>query len=211
MTSVPDRLFFSKHSSALASLAALEEVGRPFESVRVVMHPGGAGDAAFATINPRRQVPVLVSGSETVRENGAIFAFLAETYPQSNLLPPDVAGRKAVAEWVGYLGGTLHPAFRLIFRPARWIGEDEAARAALRKHTEVYLRRLLTQLDAELTDHSWVLAERSALDFYLFVFTRWSQMVGIPLGEALADHHRRVESLPAMQRALAREAADPTL
>ena len=125
------------------------------------------------------------------------------------MLPPDVAGRKAVAEWVGIWAAPSSGV------PADLRPRDGSGRIGRpRRPAEAYgglPPSPMTQLDAELTDHSWVLAERSALDFYLFVFTRWSQMVGIPLGEALADHHRRVESLPAMQRALAREAADPTL
>jgi glutathione S-transferase len=202
-----DVIFYGDHSCAIASIAALEETGQPFRAVRVPMHPEGAGESSFAHLNPRRQVPVFRTGERVVRETGAILTFLDHRHPDKGLLPADAALRVTAAEWLGYLGGTVHPAFRLLFRPERFVGVSEAARNDLRKTTLALIKRVLEQLDHDLGDRSWVLGPRSALDFYLFVFSRWAPLVGVPIGDALAGHHHRVKELPAMARALQRETA----
>lgn len=198
-------LYFAQGSCALASLAALEEVGRPFTAKRLEMGPNGAGGDDFAQLSPLQQVPVLQTPTRVVRETGAILTLLAHEHPQARLLPADAEGQILAMQWLGFLGGTVHPVFRLLWRPSRWVGDDEAAQAALRAHTPRYLMRVLKAVATQLQDREWVLAERSGIDFYLHVFTRWGFAAKLPLPEELMKHHARVAALPAMQRALERE------
>ena len=197
-------LYFSKNSCAIASIAALEEAELRFNAVAVGMSPDGAGDDAFRRLNPRRQVPVLTVGERIFRENGAIFRYLDGLRPQAGLLPIDPDEQIRASEWIGYLGGTVHPAFRLLFRPQRFVGLAAEAQHALRIETRSHVQRLLDDLDAELIG-DWVLRQRSALDFYLFVFTRWAGLIKASLPNGLAAHRARVVDLPAMTRALVRE------
>ena len=197
-------LYFSKDSCAIASMAALEEAELRFDATPVGMSPDGAGDDAFRRLNPRRQVPVLTVGERIFRENGAIFRYLNDLRPQAGLLPIDSDEQIRASEWIGYLGGTVHPAFRLLFRPQRFVGFASEAQQALRTETRSHVQKLLDEIDAELTG-DWVLRQRSAIDFYLFVFTRWAGLIKAPLPNRLAAHRARVVELPAMARALARE------
>jgi glutathione S-transferase len=200
------KLYFSPLSCALASMAALEAADLRYEAVAVSMSPDGAGDAAFRALNPRRQVPVLVADGRVLRETGAIFRFLHQLRPQAGLLPETQHDAVRVAEWIGHLGGSVHPAFRLILRPERWVGEAVEAQAALRTETRKHLEWLLAGLEAELAGR-WVLETPSAVDFYLFVFTRWAGMGRFVLPDRLAAHNARVAALPTMARALERETA----
>lgn len=200
-----DILYYTPLSCAVAVMAALEACGHPYQAHRLVMSPDGAGDEAFSQLSPLRQVPVLQSGGLMVRETGAILDYLVERHPEANLLPGDPEGRRAALEWIGLLGGTVHPVFRLMFRPARWVGGSPDAQAALRLNAAVYLRRIFADLDRRLTGRDWPLGERSAIDFYLFAFTRWAGLHQLTLGPALAGFHARVQTLPALQRALALE------
>jgi len=127
MNSSNDTIFYGDHSCAIASIAALEETGQPFSAVRVPMHPEGAGESSFGDLNPRRQVPVFRTRERIIRETGAILTFLDHRHPSKSLLPADAALRVAAAEWLGYLGGTVHPTFRLLFRPERFVGYSDAA------------------------------------------------------------------------------------
>ncbi len=208
MTSPQDTLYFTLGSCALASLAALEETGRPYRPARLEMHPDGAGDEGFALLSPMRQVPVLLTPAGPLWETGAILTHLHGLHPEAGLLPtagPDVV---AAQRWLGFLGGAVHPAFRPLWRPARLVGEDSAAQDAVRSHAGAYLRRVVGALAGEMLDREWVLTERSALDFYLHVFTRWLSRGGA-VPEPLARHHARVAAVPAMARALAVEAETP--
>lgn len=209
MTQPKDTLYFTLGSCALASLATLEETGHPYRAVRLEMHPDGAGDEAFARLSPLRQVPVLLTQAGPVRETGAVFAHLNDLYPDCRLLP--VTGPEAVAaqRWLGFLAGAVHPAFRPVWRPTRWVGDDVAAQEVLRIHAGGYLRRVVGALAGEMVGRQWALQERSAIDFYLHVFTRWLSKGGATIPPPLADHHARTAALPAMQRALAVEAETP--
>jgi glutathione S-transferase len=188
MQNTPLKLFFSKNSCAIASIAALEETGLVFDAVGVEMSPDGAGDDAFRRLNPRRQVPVLAIGDCVLRENGAIFQFLDEQCPDAHLLPRDIYERVRATEWVGYLGGTLHPAFRSLFRPQRFVGLVPEAQQALRIETRNHVAKLLLELDADLSNGDWVLRQRSVLDFYLFVFGRWAELIKMRLPERPTAH-----------------------
>ncbi|MBW8812664.1 MAG: glutathione S-transferase family protein [Caulobacterales bacterium] len=200
-------LFFAPKSCAIASLGALEAVGAPFSAAPVTMAPDGAGDAPFRRLNPRRQVPVLEIDGRIVRETGAILQALDARHPEARLLPSGPSARIAALEWLGHLGGSVHPAFRLIFRPARFVGEDPQAQSALRAATREELSRLFSGLANDLAERDWLLGEWSALDFYLFVFERWAGLISLDVAPNLRAHHDRVAALPAMCRALEREAA----
>lgn len=211
MTTPPDRFYFTLGSCSLASLAAMEAAAHPYEPVRLAMSDAGAGDAGFSDLSPLRQVPVLQTAGGPIRETGAILTHLDQAHPAAGLWPRDPAERVPAMRWLGFLGGTLHPAFRLVWRPLRWVGEDAAAQAALRGQAGAYLRRVVAAADAELGGRTSVLAGPSALDFYLHVFTRWLSQGGQPLPPALARHHDAVAALPAMRRAVAVEADTPEL
>jgi glutathione S-transferase len=203
----PDlKLYFSPLSCAVATMAALELAGLQYEALAVPMAADGAGDAAFHVLNPRRQVPVLVADGQVLRETGAIFQFLHHLRPQASLLPTAPAGVQRAAEWIGHLGGTVHPAFRLVLRPERWVGAAAEAQGALRAETRKHLEWLLANLEGDLSGR-WVLDAPSAVDFYLFVFTRWAGLGRFVVPDRLAAHNARVAAVPAMGRALEREAA----
>lgn len=206
MTPPDDTLYFTPGSCALATLAALEETGHPYRAVCLSMGPDGAGDEAFARLSPLRQVPVLLTPGGPVRETAAVFAHLGQRHPQSAILP--AGGDEAVLaqRWLGFLAGSVHPAFRPLWRSARWVGADPAAQQVLRAHAGAYLGRVAGALAEDLRGRDWALAKRSAIDFYIHVFTRWLGKVGGELPEALAAHHARTAALPAMQRAVAVEA-----
>ncbi|GEC57155.1 hypothetical protein BEL01nite_61980 [Bradyrhizobium elkanii] len=200
-----DRFYFTSFSCSIASLALLIECQHVFEPVRLQMTAEGAGEESFAALSPLRQVPVLHAGATVVRETGAIFEYLSLQHRGSACFARTADERIAALHWIGFLGGTVHPLFRLLFRPDRFIGNEEQDQGSARAQTRQYLLRVLVVIESHLAQRDWVLDRRTAIDFYLFVFTRWVGLLRIPLSPALKDFHHRVESLPAMQLALAIE------
>jgi glutathione S-transferase len=202
-----DKLFFSPGACSLAAMAALEEVGHPYEAVHVSMGVDGAGDDAYRAINPARQVPLLLTPGGPIRENAAIFIHLSLTYRQSQLLPRTADKWVGAASWMGFLCGTLHPAMRPLFRPRRFVGQDETATRTLHAHARSYAEQLVGLVADHLEAREWLIGARSAIDFYLFVISRWAAAAGIEAANraGLAAHRERVVALPAMQQALARE------
>jgi glutathione S-transferase len=85
---------------SLRSLWALHELGLDFEFVTVNLVAGEAQTTEFLRLNPAGKLPVLVDGDLVLTESAAIVLYLAEKYPQRNLLPSDLETRAQVYRWV---------------------------------------------------------------------------------------------------------------
>jgi GST-like protein len=83
----------------------LEELGVPYNVVRVNIGRGDQFTADFLAMNPNHRMPVLVDRAPAdhgaplaVFESGAIMQYLAEKH--ARFLPADPRGRAAVMQWV---------------------------------------------------------------------------------------------------------------
>ncbi len=86
----------------------LEEVGAPYDTVYLAYGPPmKCGE--YAAINPMGKVPSLRHGETVVTECGAICAYLADTFPETELAPPPGA-RGAYYRWLFFGAGPLEAA-----------------------------------------------------------------------------------------------------
>jgi len=83
------KLFFAPNTCALASHILLEEVGAPYEAVRVDFQTGGQRAPAYLAINPKGRVPSLVTDRGILTETPAILLYVAQSFPQAQLAPLD--------------------------------------------------------------------------------------------------------------------------
>ena len=87
----------------------LEEVGAPYET-KVVDYAAMKGPDYLA-INPMGKVPAITHGGEVVTETAAICAYLADAFPEANLIPP--AGhrkRGCYFRWLFFAAGPVEAA-----------------------------------------------------------------------------------------------------
>lgn len=117
----------------------------------------GSGAPDPANPHPEKKVPFLVDGAETVRERGAIIAYLTDTYPQAKLGPlPGEAGRGAYLSWLFYYQGIMEPLF--ILHLAGFA--HPVVSASLRD-----MDTMVSRLEETLAAGPWLLGERfSAAD-----------------------------------------------
>ncbi|EFF43794.1 glutathione S-transferase [Xanthomonas citri pv. aurantifolii str. ICPB 11122] len=65
----------------------------------------------FLAINPMGKIPTVVHGTSVVTEQGAIYQYLAELYPEAGLSPaPGDADRGAYLRWLAFYGSAFEPA-----------------------------------------------------------------------------------------------------
>ncbi|MGH8516343.1 MAG: glutathione S-transferase N-terminal domain-containing protein, partial [Panacagrimonas sp.] len=87
------RLFHSPGACSMAPHIVLEELGVPYEAVRVVIAEGGNRTPEYLSVNPRGRVPALwvndAGGERILTEAMAIMVYLARRHPQPSLLPED--------------------------------------------------------------------------------------------------------------------------
>jgi glutathione S-transferase len=174
-----------------------------------------AGDnrtAAYLAINPSGAVPTLRVGETSVTESHAILAYVADQVPERALIPPAGSLARAQAhEWMNFISSSIHPAFRSIFRPEVYAGNDPAAIEAVRVQATSKLGAALLEVERRLGAAPFALGEFSVVDAYLFVFYLWSfdervqtTLPARPAYAALAD---RVWQRPAVRKVVARERA----
>jgi glutathione S-transferase len=85
---------------SLRALWGLRELGLDFEFEVVSLPAGEHQRPDFLRLNPAGKLPVLIDGDLVIPESAAIVLYLAEKYPQKNLLPADLAERAQVYRWV---------------------------------------------------------------------------------------------------------------
>jgi glutathione S-transferase len=73
-------LYYAPQTSATRVHIALEELGVPYEKVRVRLDQGDQRKPEFLAINPNGKVPALLDGDVKLFESGAILTYLGETY-----------------------------------------------------------------------------------------------------------------------------------
>jgi len=200
------KLYYLPGACSLADHIVLEWIGRPYETYRVAREELGTPD--YLRINPSGAVPALQEDDGWVlTENTAILNYLADLNPQAGLGGDGSArGRAEANRWLAFINSDLHPLFRPVFRPERFI-DDEAAQEALRAKSITRLRSYYERLDAQLDGKDWLTGTRSFADPYLFVVLRWAMAKGVDLGglDNLARFHQRMLDDAGVKAAMLQE------
>ncbi|HEX6980769.1 MAG TPA: glutathione S-transferase N-terminal domain-containing protein [Alphaproteobacteria bacterium] len=176
------KLFFFPGSAAMAPHAALEEIGAPYELIRVDLERGEQRAPAFLEVNPKGRVPVLVAGADVFTEAAAIILHLADRHPAAGLAPaPGTPGRGHLYEWLLYLSNTVQATFLEYFYPEKQF-DDAARRAELKAAAERQLGFMFAHIDAHLgAGGPYLLGPTfSAADLFLHMVARWSRWLEKP-------------------------------
>ena len=204
------KLFYSPNACSLASHAALEEAGAPYELQLVDLKSGQQRSGEYLKINPKGRVPALVTERGILTETPAILAYIAQSYPQARLADlTDPFAFASIQAFNVYLASTVHVAFAHVFRPGRY-ADGEAAAAAMKAKAHEALDEAFGVIDERLADGRPFVhgAQYSISDPYLMVLERWftEGKIGHPERFAHVRAHRaRVEARPAIRRVLGAE------
>lgn len=196
------KLWWAPQSRALRAVWMLEELGEPYERIRVDIRAADHPTAALLAVSPLGKVPALQDGAVSVAESGAILAYLADRFPTAGLAPPpgDPA-RGRYLQWLFFAAANLEAAF---FQKLRGM-ELEARMAGWGSFDKV-----MAVLDAELARGPWILGERfSAVDVLLgsdLKFGREGLKI-VPATPALEAYIARCAARPGYRRAEALDRA----
>jgi glutathione S-transferase len=185
----------------------LEEIGTPFELVKVDLTTGEQRKQDFISVNPKGKVPALLRDDGTLlTEFPAIAWYLAKTHPEAGLLPQDIEGEVRALELIDYMVSTVHMrGFTRIFRPSLFTPTtaDEPAVAQTGRDMVADGFKLLSHA---LAAKAYLLGDYSVADATLFFLELWAAgRAKIELPANLAAHYSRMRERPAVQRALASE------
>ena len=200
-------LYYSPGACSLAPHIVLEELGIPYEAVKIATAAGEQRSPAYLRINPRGRVPTLVVDGRVLVENVAILTFLGGGFASRGLWPARTWDQAQAVSMMAWLADTVHPAFAHLYRPERYVS-GSACIDAVKEGGRASFGDGLREIDRLLAGKRWAIANRfSVVDAYLLVFYRWGNRNGFPVKDfprytALVE---RLLARPAVRKVMADE------
>jgi glutathione S-transferase len=199
-------IWYAPRSSAFRSLWALEEIGAPYEKVRVDLSKKETRTPEFLKLNPNGKVPAFRDDDVVLWESMAICDYLAGKFPEAKLLPAEPRAQLAeTLKWMHYALATIWPLLSTIGYNRLWRAEDKRDVAAADQAVED-LRAPLAVLDATLAAREYLAGPFSLADL------AYSNMALLPLAGVSLDptphlkaYVERLKARPAFKRARAIE------
>ena len=189
-------LFHSPQSRSAGALVLLEELAADYELHILDLKKGEQRRADYLAINPMGKVPAIVHDGALVTEQGAVYAYLADLYPEAGITP--AIGdplRGPYLRWLFYYGSSFEPA----------LIDKSLKRAPAPASTSPYgdYDTMLKTLTDQLAGGPFLLGERfTAADVLWGTALRWTTMFKlVPESPVLAGYIGRVTSRPAFTRA----------
>ncbi|MEH1837759.1 MAG: glutathione S-transferase family protein [Nostoc sp.] len=163
----------------------LEELGIPYEFVKLDMQVGEHLQPAYLEINPVGKVPAIVDGDFKLWESGAILLYLADKYSKSSLSSEE---RAVFYQWVLFANATLGPGIFV-----------EASR-------EREMPRLLTPLNEIFSKQPFVLGDEFTVADVAVgsILSYISVMLKLDLSPypAVLNYMKQLSERPAFQRSI---------
>jgi len=196
-------LYTNPLSRGLIAEWMLEELGEPYTVKNVTFGPR-MKVPSYTDINPMGKVPALKHGEAIVTETPAILAYLADAFPEKNLIPPHgSAARASFFRWLFFTAGPLEHATSAAF--LAWETPKETPVGSPAKGFLGFgsLDLVLDTLEDQLQKSPYICGEQfSAADIYLashlafgINFTK-----SYPTRPAFDAYIARMHQRPAKQR-----------
>lgn len=180
----------------------LEEVGLPYNSIKIDIRKGDQFTPEFVAINPNSKIPAIVDQDTgiTVFESGAILIYLAEKTGQ--LLPSEPANRIKVIEWLMFQMASVGPMFGQLSHFRNYA--PEKIPYAIERYEKETLR-LFGVLDGELAKQEFIAGDYSIADIATYPWVAAYEFLGVTL-----DNHpnlkgwvETMKNRPAVQKGMA--------
>jgi glutathione S-transferase len=167
-------LYYSPGSCSLAPHIVLNEIGQPFELRKFATADRANYSAEYLAVNPKGRIPALQIDGFVLTEVPAILAYLGRRFPGAGLYPADAAEPEArCLELLAWSSNTVHVAFAQLFRPERFV-PDEQSHSAVKESGRLNYERCLRDMEERLRHQEYALgAGFSVVDPFWLVFYRW--------------------------------------
>ncbi|MFY8102312.1 MAG: glutathione S-transferase family protein [Allorhizobium sp.] len=195
-------LFYSPQTRATGARVLLEELKVPYDLHVLNMKTGEQRQPAYLAINPLGKVPAVRVGETFITEQGAIYLYLADLFPEAGLAPaltdPD---RGAYLRWLFIYGSCFEPAVVDRFMKREPGSMNETPYASYES--------LIDMLEEVLKTGPYLLGERfTAADLLWGIALRWTTMFGLvearPVFQAYME---RIGNRASIQKVSAEDAA----
>lgn len=208
-------LYISRNSAGMGAQAALEDLGAPFETIKLDLTQ--PRPAAYLCLNPTGRVPTLVERDGTLEravvfQSAAILLYLGDRHPDAGLLGPSGSPQRARAyQWMWFMAEQLQPAYLMHFHPDNYTA-DAAGMAGVDRKASALIDAAWALIDGAIEEGPYFHgATPGVCDYYLLTFALWHKAGHPPLARhaRLARTLRALAARPAVRRMMA--ASEKTL
>ncbi len=175
--------YYAPLSTSVTAHWALEELGVPYEKVKLDLQKGDTRKPEFLALNPNGQVPTLVHEGTVIFESAAIIAHLGETFGvEKGLFPAPGPRRGEAFKWLVWTNVSLGSAL-LRFQhntSERIPKEQHNAKAAEVARADI--EKLLGILDGALQGKTFLVGDSfSLVDVHASAFVGYLGTCGFDL------------------------------
>lgn len=191
------QLVYAQGACSLAIHIMLEELGIPYDTVKVNLHD----KTVLQSYNSRGYVPALILNDGTVMTEAiSILQYLSSTHADA-YMPKNTEERAKCIEWLVFLSSELHKGLAP-FYASQIAGEKylDFARKKIDQRLEV--------LDAQLQDHAYLVGETySIADMYALAILRLVRGLQFPLQKyrGIHEYMQGLEQTPVIKRVIESE------
>ncbi len=193
--------FHAPNTRSTGTRILLEELGADYDLRVLNVKAGEQRKAEYLAVNPMGKVPAIQHGDAVVTEQGAVFLYLADLYPEAGLAPPiGDPLRGPYLRWIVYYGSSFEPA--LVDRAQK----REPAPPSMSPYGDY--DTMLKTLTDNLALGPYMLGERfSAADVLWGTALGWTTKFGLVAHSPVVDTYvGRIEARPAAVRTRALDA-----
>lgn len=200
------KLYYVPMTRAVRPRWLLEELGVPYEIVRLDAFKGDTKSPEYLKVNPLGHVPALVDGGVTIAESGAICLYLADKFPEKKLAPElDSKDRGPYLTWILHAVSSLEPHIAAYFRLGR-APDDRKDQAAMDAEKKQLIEEAKT-LDEALVGRTFLVGDSfTAADVFVSQVMTWGRRMKMFGGADLPNVEawlQRLRERPALVRATA--------
>lgn len=201
------KLFYAPGACSIGIHVLLEEIGKPYEAVRLDIRAGDTQKPPFTDINPKGKVPTLQrDDGMVITEYPVIAHYLAQTNLPAGLLPRGEDAALTAASATDFCVATIHmQGFSRLFRPGNF-SPSEADHDAVKARGRELIEKGYALMDKTLDGKEWIAGDYTYADSALFYVEFWgAKRMSMQLPTHLAAHLERMLARPAVQRMLEQE------
>lgn len=164
----------------------LEELGVPFELIKVDRNSNAQKSADYLALNPLGRIPTLVNKENdqndlVIFESAAICIHLVEGHSNANLIPKvGDRDRAKFFQWMIYLTNTVQAELMVYFYPEKY-GANAKTVTTIINRQEEKITALFALLDTELINKDFLIGNNlTACDYFLFMLAIWADELKKP-------------------------------
>ncbi|HEV2571676.1 MAG TPA: glutathione S-transferase family protein [Beijerinckiaceae bacterium] len=190
--------YHSPHTRSGGTRVLLEELGADYDMHLLSLRAGETRQADYLAINPMGKVPAIAHNGALVTEQGAVFLYLADLYPEAGLAPSMGDPRRGpYLRWLFFYGSCFEPA--VVDRAM----QREPARPSMCPYGDY--DTMMKTVNDQLDKGPYLTGEKiTAADLLWGTALQWTTGFKlVPETPVVMSYIERIKNRPAVQRATA--------